>query len=274
MRNLRGRFLSLFQTVRQKLGGLLILWVVLRAMIDALGRADFIWQMLKPFQLCFLITALSDAGLALYAFLLSPAVTLIFIVIGFALILFGGRKKTEGDWIGRPTVIHTPLCPPDDQRAVPATPTAPRTELPRVLRQPEGPPPSEKLNIIYGESEKGMLYLKFAPDTRAQEDADVILLLVYGYKLLRQLDEVPVKDLFDSLVQSGVRRRYPDTTYGAMERFIHGTNMMPDLDGIAASYLSNRLLYKGGLARGGIYKITNAGISRANYLLADMIERA
>lgn len=263
------------------------LWGLLRPVIDALGRADFIWQMLKLFQLDSLITVLSSVGLILYVFLLSPAGTLAVIVIGFALILFGGPKKTEGDWIGRPTAIDSPPRPPNNQWAVPAKPTVevppftqsassskPTAEVPRVLKQPEGPPPSETLNIIYGETEKGTLYLKFAPDTQEQQDADVILLLVYGYQLLRNLDEAPVKELFNSLVQSGVRRRYPDTTYGAMQQLIHGTNFMPDLDDIAASYLSNRLLYKGGLARGGIYKITSDGIARANYLLADMIERA
>jgi hypothetical protein len=106
------------------------------------------------------------------------------------------------------------------------------------------------LSRIFKEDERSVS-VKFLPQTE-QRDADVVLLILYGQKILKQQDEVPVTVLKAALKQSGC----------PIDR----------VDRIVARYVSDGLLRKGGMGKGGVYQLSNVGEQRATRLIADLTE--
>lgn len=77
-----------------------------------------------------------------------------------------------------------------------------------------------------------------------------MVLVLYGYKVLKSQNEVPVTQLKAALRQSGC----------AVDR----------VDRVAEKYLGQGLLQKGGMGKGGVYRLTNLGEERARQLINEM----
>jgi len=168
------------------------------------------------------------------------------------------EQNTEGDQV-RAEVYYV-----NEVAAKPAgAPVAPSRPA------PAGPPPLNQLPIVYGDDEKGVLHVKFAPDTGDSVNADYVLLIVYGYKLLRGYQETQTDALRDSFIESTRRRPFPHSIAAEFQTRV----LAFDVDAVADPYVGT-LLDRRGLARGGTYRVSDGGIARANWLLADMIERA
>lgn len=106
----------------------------------------------------------------------------------------------------------------------------------------------ERMFLI--DDKRGMVTLRVLP--RSQErDADALLLILFGYKLAKQLEEVGVTQLKPSMRQSGC--------------------MVDRLDQVASRYVRQGLLNKGGMGKGGRYSLTNSGLERAVSLMRDLL---
>jgi hypothetical protein len=84
-------------------------------------------------------------------------------------------------------------------------------------------------------------------------DADAVLLALYGFKQVFQMEEVKVGRLKESLALSGLR---PDR-----------------IDRTAAGYVQTGLLLKTGRGPGGRYRLTNTGYERADLLAKSLFEK-
>jgi hypothetical protein len=96
---------------------------------------------------------------------------------------------------------------------------------------------------------KGLLTLRALPHTQDRE-ADTLLLLLLGYKLMAKQEEVGVTTLKWALEQSGC----------TVDR----------VDRIASKPLNARLVLKGGKAKGSRFSLTNPGVGRAKDLLQEV----
>jgi hypothetical protein len=84
-------------------------------------------------------------------------------------------------------------------------------------------------------------------------EADAVLALVYGYLEMRDVDEVPVTKLTQSMRMSGLRT--------------------DRIDRAAGPHTRNGLLIKNGTAKGGRYMLTNPGRQRAELLVKELHDR-
>jgi hypothetical protein len=154
--------------------------------------------------------------------------------------------------------------------APPATITAPIVH-PATLDK--SPPPLDP-NILYNNEEGKVITLKFLPDT-LDKNEDALLLIIYGYNILRQKAEVSVSSARSALRLSGCREKPPQAsmmTLGIMG-YLAPTSA-PDPDDVARDYISRGYIFKGGLARGGFFALTEDGINHARSLMTDLIARA
>jgi hypothetical protein len=83
-----------------------------------------------------------------------------------------------------------------------------------------------------------------------RRDADAALLILFGHHRLLGVEELPVTRLKSALAVSGLRP----------ER----------VDRIIAPHLSDQLVMKVGRGKGGRYRLTNAGLTRAETLARDL----
>jgi hypothetical protein len=96
MRKIWLRLKAHFQTRKQKFGGILVLaslWQSVRPMIDELRRIDFVWQIGKYVPIWRIAEIVSALAVACASFFLTPAGTLAIVLMGFALIFFGGADE-------------------------------------------------------------------------------------------------------------------------------------------------------------------------------------
>jgi hypothetical protein len=120
--------------------------------------------------------------------------------------------------------------------------------VPSVAPMPARPPEPGNLDRILRSDER-TVSARFLPQT-AERDADVLVLVLYGYKVLKNQHEVPVTQLKAALKQSGC----------AVDR----------VDRVAGKYLGQGLLQKGGMGKGGVYRLTNVGEERARQVINEM----
>jgi hypothetical protein len=129
---------------------------------------------------------------------------------------------------------------------------------------------------VYRVDSDGTFSLVFLPDTdEKSQDGDALLVLTLGRKLMMGMDESPVTDSDQSMLRSGVRRRYSKGFRGDIEQstaLFEGNE--PDLTAIAKGQIDGGFIRKVALSRGGAYTLTEQGKARALTLLQDMIERA
>lgn len=100
------------------------------------------------------------------------------------------------------------------------------------------------LDRVFQVDGKGIVSLRLLPDT-PNKAADAALFLLYGYRVLSGLQDVPVMKLNDGLRQSGI-------SVERLDRFI-GTH--------SAYYM------KGGTRSGGRYTLNNQGMAMAETML-------
>ena len=111
-----------------------------------------------------------------------------------------------------------------------------------------GLPPKEQIDKLFlSDDKRGMVTLRILPRSD-DRNAEVLLLLVFGYRALMNMDEVAVTLLRPSLRQSGC----------TIQR----------VDQIAAKFVRQGFLNKGGRGKGGKYSLTNSGLDKASAIVA------
>lgn len=112
-------------------------------------------------------------------------------------------------------------------------------------------------DIFGGDEDKDLMTLKVHPPASDTRDADAILLIMYGYRKCgndgQGMAEVPVTKLKESLDVSGLR--------------------VQRIDRAVAPYLRAGYLLKSGRAKGGIYRLTNTGYTKAEDLARRLFEQ-
>ena len=110
---------------------------------------------------------------------------------------------------------------------------------------------SEQLaRIFLLDDKKGLVTLRILPrgDDR---DRDAVLLILLGFRRLKDQDEVLVTQLKPALKQSGCN--------------------VDRVDSVVAKYLREGLINKGGMAKGGRYSLTNSGAEKAAALVHSLL---
>jgi hypothetical protein len=122
-----------------------------------------------------------------------------------------------------------------------------RTEKPS---QATNQPSKEQLEKVYLADEKqDMLSLRILPRSD-DRNADAMLLVIFGYKTVKGVDQTMVTQLKSALRQSGC--------------------MVDRIDQAAAKYVRQGFLNKGGMGKGGRYSLTNLGAEKAAALVSDL----
>jgi len=101
------------------------------------------------------------------------------------------------------------------------------------------------------DQKKHEVSLRFLPKTGKSEVPDSILLLVMGFLILLNIEEVSVMKLKQCAVQSGLK----------VER----------LDRHTLAILNRNWMLKSGLGKGGKYRLTNSGLAVAEKLAEEML---
>ena len=109
----------------------------------------------------------------------------------------------------------------------------------------------ERLGLLFAHDANRNLISLRIPTTGDHRVADTILLILLGYRLLRNEDELLVTQIKTSLDQSG--------------------NRAGRIDRITARYVSDGLMIKTGKAKGGRYRLTNMGIAAAQELMERLL---
>lgn len=101
----------------------------------------------------------------------------------------------------------------------------------------------EEIDKVYLLDERrDMLSLRILPRSDDRY-ADSLLLVMFGYKVTKGTDEVMVTQIKSSMRQSGC--------------------MVERIDQVAAKYVRQGFLNKGGMGKGGRYSLTNSGAEKA-----------
>jgi hypothetical protein len=135
---------------------------------------------------------------------------------------------------------------PSQQHKPKANAMEPEDGLPDDAGNHNGDASSELINRAYLPV-KDLISLRFLPKSENQ-DADTLLLLLYGYEKLKGLDSVLVTQLLRAAKQSGL----------SLDR----------IDRASAKYSS--LLLKGGTRKGSKYSLNNQGRAKAIEILKAM----
>ncbi len=202
--------------------------------------------------------------------------------VGLASLAFGVGCIAFAQWLLQrltqtPSLKTVPIASgktPAEQIPARPTPTdleAAANELNALVseqKQQEAAPSHEELAVLYGFDTDGLLILTF-PSDRANKNEDALYLLLYGYKYLSEMDEVPVAALNTSLARSGCRREL--SIWQTATGFI---DARPDVDRIAEWGIAQKLLHKHGLSQGGFYSLTDTGLATAKLVFRYMVEHA
>ena len=105
------------------------------------------------------------------------------------------------------------------------------------------------LHRAFRKDRRGIVSLRVRPNT-PNRIADSLLMILYGFRILRGQDDVPVIQLMEAAKQSGAQ----------VERIDRA--IAPHKD----------LVTRGGAKRGGRYGLNNPGVARAEELLRQMFQ--
>jgi hypothetical protein len=119
-------------------------------------------------------------------------------------------------------------------------------QVPLVSKSGALPAKEHVGRVFLFDEKKGMVTLRILPRSE-DRNAEGLLLLVFGYRMLMNMDEVAVTLLRPSLRQSGC----------TIDR----------VDQIAAKFVRQGFLNKGGRGKGGKYSLTNSGLNKAGALV-------
>jgi hypothetical protein len=123
---------------------------------------------------------------------------------------------------------------------------------------PPAPPDSGDVSVddlahVYAVDDRRDLVALRSLPTGESRYADAVLLVLYGYRRLREIDEVLVTNLKASLDASG--------------------SSPARIDRIAEPSIREGLLLKGGKAKGGRYRLTTQGVARAENLVRTLLSK-
>ncbi len=113
----------------------------------------------------------------------------------------------------------------------------------RVVISSNEPIPADELSKVFI-YENDMVSLKSKPESE-NRDADGLIMLLYGYKVLAQKDEVLSLRLKPSAIQSGLSATKPSTVLKDYQQYVRS----------------------GGSRRGSTYSLKNPGITKAEELI-------
>ena len=198
----------------------------------------------------------------------------ILMIVGIAL-LIGSRSKTVT--IDAPSAPRAPFkSPVTESIAVrPSIPLvaveAPLPAIPRPVELTDSDKPEQAGILFAQDSKMGLIWLKFLPDT-AQVNTDALLLIVFACKLIKNENEVSLRDAKMALDKSGCTNAQPRGIAAVLWMTSYDPSI--DINQVGRACVERGLLYKGGLARGGMFTLTESGARHALHLAKDMIQRA
>jgi hypothetical protein len=153
----------------------------------------------------------------------------------------------------------------------PETPAAPEAVGETPWEKEGYIPTVEDLEVVYAvDKSRRIVKLKFLSD-RSSRDEDCLFLLLYGYKTLLDQTDVPVAKLDESLFESGCR---PHLNLLESISNPFGTNPRLKIPQLAERAISNQLMQKSGLSKGGFYKLTESGLRLGRFLFIYMRDYA
>jgi hypothetical protein len=119
-------------------------------------------------------------------------------------------------------------------------------------------------------NDKSTVSLRFFPDTGPTKRADALLLIIYGYKLLLGIDSVK-----QSVATFAVNEALASAPNSPVPHFIAQmySVMFYDQD-YGLEYVRCGFLEVIGLSKGGFYRLTPDGETRAEQMAKDSISRA
>ena len=132
---------------------------------------------------------------------------------------------------------------------VQVAPAAPVEQNGKPPANTSGPAKEQMDKVYLFDDKRDLLSLRILPRSDDRY-ADAVLLVLLGYKLIKHLDEVMVTQLKPAMRQSGC--------------------MVERIDQVAAKYVRQGFLNKGGMGKGGRYSLTNSGIEKAAALLHNL----
>jgi hypothetical protein len=102
------------------------------------------------------------------------------------------------------------------------------------------------------------------------------MLILFGYKLIHGIDDIPISHINASLRESGcISKDKKQTSLEMMMPWMRLLNSSaPTADEIARELMHVYVGEKLGLSRGGTYRLTNMGENHALKLAKDLIRRA
>lgn len=110
---------------------------------------------------------------------------------------------------------------------------------------------SEQLvRLFVTDDKRGLVSLRILPRGENREQ-DAVLLILLGFKRVKDQDEVLVTQLKPALKQSGCN--------------------VARVDSVVAKYLRDGLINKGGMGKGGRYSLTNSGAEKAISLASGLL---
>lgn len=110
----------------------------------------------------------------------------------------------------------------------------------------------EAVRVFSVDERRDLVTLRIHPQGETA-DADAVLVLVYGYLEMLDIDEVQVTKLTQSVRKSGLRA--------------------DRIDRAAAPHVRSNLLIKTGTGKGGRYTLSNTGRERAEALVKELYSR-
>lgn len=132
----------------------------------------------------------------------------------------------------------------------PSTVDMPQSQNTPVLAQDGLPARSEVERLYLVDEKRGTVSLRILPRSE-ERNADALLLVLLGYRVMLGVEEIAVTALRPALKQSGC----------SVNR----------VDSIAEKNVRRGILNKGGRGKGGKYSLTNAGIEKARGIATDIL---
>jgi hypothetical protein len=140
--------------------------------------------------------------------------------------------------------------PPSDDRFAPTPPPVPLALGPAAGPPPTGGIDADLLSRAFANHAKNGVSLRVLPSTQ-ERAGDALLMLLYGFRTLKQQDDVSALILMDAAKQSGLQLERVDRTLARISQYV----------------------LRGGHHRGTRYGLTNPGVLRAETLLREMLEQ-
>jgi hypothetical protein len=116
------------------------------------------------------------------------------------------------------------------------------------------------------------LRLRFLPDTNDQA-SDALLLICHGYKVIRNVDSININFVHDQIEY--LLQHAPNTRQSPLSRMMMPfSRSLGERGDFGQKPLGAGDIERVGLSRGGEYRLTSSGESKADSLARDLIKRA